>query len=67
MLKWIIFAICIIGVYYLFFKKPKKPPHNSKKQDSIMLECKRCGTYVASEEAIFQDGNSYCSKECAQC
>ncbi|MBX7490913.1 PP0621 family protein [Helicobacter turcicus] len=68
MLKWILFALCIVGIYFFFFKKPKTI-HEKKehKKDSIMLECATCGTYVSSDEAIIQDGKYYCSKECAQC
>lgn len=73
MLKWILFFICIAGVYFIFFKKPnvKSQTKDSKNpkapKDSIMLECDKCGTYVSSEEAIIQNGKYYCSKECAQC
>ncbi|MCI5968943.1 PP0621 family protein [Helicobacter sp.] len=71
MLKWIIFALCIVGIYYFFFKKPKSPKQEDKEKkhqkDSILLECSKCGTYVSSDEAILQDGKYYCSKECAQC
>lgn len=69
MLKWILFTLCIVGIYLLFFKKPKATHRENKeyKKDSIMLECSTCGTYVSSDEAIIQDGKYYCSKECAQC
>ncbi|TLD84024.1 hypothetical protein LS70_004250 [Helicobacter sp. MIT 11-5569] len=67
MLKWIIFALCIFGIYFFFFRKPKESQKKEHKKDSIMLECNTCGIYVSSEEAIIQDGKYYCSKECAKC
>lgn len=65
MMKFLLFALCIIGIYMLFFKKSKTP--KTKSQESLMLECAKCGTYVSSDEAILQNGKSYCSKECAKC
>ncbi|PKT76360.1 PP0621 family protein [Helicobacter winghamensis] len=67
MLKWIIFILCIIGIYFFFFRKPTQKRNKQNKQDSIMLECTKCGTYVSTDEAIIQDGKYFCSKECAQC
>ncbi|WP_299548529.1 PP0621 family protein [uncultured Helicobacter sp.] len=68
MLKWIIFALCIVGIYFFFFRKPKAHINNQEhKKDSIMLECTKCATYVSSDEAIIQDGKYYCSKECSKC
>lgn len=68
MLKWIIFILCIIGIYFFFFRKPKtsQKDYREDKKDSIMLECAKCGTYVSSDEAIIQDGKYYCSKECSK-
>lgn len=66
MLKWFLLILLFVGIYHLFFRKhtdkPKKP---EQKQDSIMLECAECGTYVSSEEVIIKNGKYFCSKECS--
>ncbi|WP_273211757.1 PP0621 family protein [Helicobacter rodentium] len=69
MLKFFLLILFLVGIYLLFFRKnPKKPTKNDfqSTQDSIMLECAECGTYVSSEEVIVKDGKYYCSKECAK-
>lgn len=68
MLKWFLLILLLVGIYLLFFRKnatPTNHSNHSKSQDSIMLECARCGTYVSSEEVIIKNGKYYCSKECA--
>ncbi|WP_298060465.1 PP0621 family protein [uncultured Helicobacter sp.] len=69
MLKFFLLILFLVGVYLLFFRKnQQKPTKNDfqSTQDSIMLECAECGTYVSSEEVIVKDGKYYCSKECAK-
>lgn len=68
MLKWLLLILLIVGVYVLFFrnKERKETKTPKQRQDSIMLECAECGTYVSSEEVIVKDGKYYCSKECAK-
>ncbi len=63
--KWLVFALFIFVVYYLFFRKHTTTESNKEGKESIMLECDKCGIYVANHEAIFKDGKYYCSKECA--
>ncbi len=49
MLKFFLLILFLVGVYLLFFRKnQQKPTKNDFKstQDSIMLECTQCGTYV---------------------
>lgn len=65
MLKWFLLILLLVGIYLLFFRKNSAPTNHSKSQDSIMLECAQCGTYVSSEEVIIKNGKYYCSKECA--
>ena len=66
-------AVIIIVVYIIyvkFFKKqpePRKPKDEFKKMDnSIMVSCDKCGTFVETGESIAKDGKFYCSKECAE-
>ncbi|WP_297578368.1 PP0621 family protein [uncultured Helicobacter sp.] len=69
MLKFFLLILFLVGVYLLFFRKnQQKPTKNDFKsmQDSIMLECTQCGTYVSNEEVIIKDSKYYCSKECAK-
>ncbi|TLD87854.1 PP0621 family protein [Helicobacter sp. MIT 05-5294] len=69
MLKWFLLILLLVGVYLLFFRKNtpthKNPKNPKTPQDSVMLECAQCGTYVSSEEVIIKNGKYYCSKECA--
>ena len=67
MLKFIILAGILYGVYYLFFRKPvitttKKP--DIKKNSETMVECKKCEAFVSVNEALIVDGKYFCSKEC---
>lgn len=70
MIKWLLFALFVFGIYYFFFRKSKsikdEVSKNNKKSESIMLECTQCGTYVTSDECVIKDGKYYCSKDCAR-
>ncbi|WP_297812771.1 PP0621 family protein [uncultured Helicobacter sp.] len=67
MLKFFLFILLIVGIYYLLFrKKTDSANHSKQKPHSIMLECVECGTYVSNEEVIIKNGKYYCSKECAK-
>lgn len=73
MLKYLfnLAVIIIVGyiVYVKFFKRAKQvsnPKDEFKKMDnSIMVGCDKCGTFVETGESIAKDGKFYCSKECA--
>lgn len=73
MLKYLfnLAVIIIVGyiVYVKFFKKPRQvsnPKEEFKKMDnSIMVACDKCGTFVEMGESIAKDGKFYCSRECA--
>ena len=66
--KILIIALVIAAVWFFFFRK-KEVSHRSGREkkglEEVMLECSKCGTFVASNEAIFKDGQTFCSKECA--
>jgi len=70
MLKWLLVAVVVAGVWYFFIKKKpissnKQAPTKKKKYDEDeMVECKKCGTYVSLDEVLIDSGNYYCSKEC---
>lgn len=71
-MKLLILAALIYGIYYFFIKqKPIEAKQNTQKKKStkddedLMVECEKCKTYVSSKEAIIKDGKYYCSKECA--
>ena len=68
MIKWIIIVVVLVLFYYFFIKKILVKPKNveeNKDKEEIMLECKKCGTYVSNKEAIIKDGQYFCSKSCA--
>ncbi len=69
MLKILLLIFLVIGVYYFVRKVGVKNTQGSdlkqtKIKEEIMLECKKCGTYISSKEAIISNGEYYCSKEC---
>lgn len=71
MLKWLLIVLLILAVYYFFRKMSVKKEENQNfkkhnKNEEIMLECKKCGTYISSKEAIISNGKYYCSKECLE-
>ena len=66
--KILIFLAVLFAIYVLFFKKKGNNDLSKKgsKDSEIMVDCKGCGVYVSSKEAIIKDGFYYCSKECAK-
>ena len=79
MFKLLLTAAIIAGIYFFFIKKPQVTEHRRKKaeeatrkrpetrceEEDTMVPCAKCGTYVATDEAIIKDGRYYCSKSCA--
>lgn len=64
--KFIIFAI-FASLIYLFFTGrigSKNKKKNEKIDATNMIECAKCGAYVAEKDALHANGNSYCSKAC---
>ena len=71
LLKLLLIAAVIFGVYYFFIKKKPSVPTKSggdtkKLEDNDMVECSTCGTYTEINEAILSNGKFYCSKECLE-
>lgn len=70
MLKFLLIILLIVGVYFFIRKigsKSTQETHSKKtNHEEIMLECKKCGTYISSKEAIISNGEYYCSKECLE-
>ena len=69
--QWIIVAVLIALVYFVFIKKRPLPDENrrskSKKEklnEDDMVECKKCGTYITVNEALLREGQFFCSDEC---
>jgi len=72
LMKALALVVIFIIIYILFFKKSKKEVQNNRKKNrkqapkgDIMMECKKCETFVSEDEAIIKDGNFYCTKTCA--
>lgn len=71
--KLIILAAVIYGVYILFFRngnlveKMAETKRKSEKNETVetVVECKKCGVYISTDEAVIKDGKYYCSNECA--
>lgn len=69
--QWIIVAVLIALVYFVFIKKKPLPGENNKaksKKDKLneedMVQCKKCGTYITLKEAFLKEGQYFCSDEC---
>lgn len=64
--KLAIFAIIIVAVWFLFFRR-KMPRERDSTRDEIahdMIECDKCGSFFAKNEGVFANGRWFCSKEC---
>lgn len=64
-IKILLLAAAIAAIYFLLRKISAKAKKEKTGSDETMVECKKCGTYVSSKEAIIKNGHFYCSKECA--
>jgi len=64
--KFIIIAIVLYGIYFIFFKKKNIIAQAKKQNESISdtTQCVACDIYVEIDDAIMSDGKYYCSKEC---
>lgn len=72
LMKGLLLAGVLFIIYIAFFKKPNKVENSSRKKSKketpkgdVMMECKKCETFVSEDEAIIKDGQFYCSKKCA--
>jgi len=65
-IKILAFLAIIVVIYMVFFKNRKKGDSEKKggSKEDLMVECKKCGTYVSSHEAFIKDGSFFCSEEC---
>ena len=67
MLKMLLFAALLFGVYYIFFRKESlTPPASSDNSPDEMIPCAKCGTYVQLKETLIREGKHYCSRECLE-
>ena len=65
--KLIILGAVIYGIYRFMGGELKLPQIGKDKKEldgDMMVECEKCGTFVAKREAIEYKGKLYCSKEC---
>ena len=74
MIKFLILVIIIMGIYVVFIKNKNKKKFQQNNQEEkeedktldTMIECKKCKTYVTSEDSILKDAQTYCCKKCAE-
>lgn len=66
----VIIAAVVVYVLYKLWKKAGSAPKASKVgeqgQMSEMVACDRCGTFILMSEAIYNNGQSYCSESCRE-
>lgn len=60
MLKWILIILALAGIYVIFFRKKD----SEKSDEKIMVECEKCKTFIAKNEAINKNGRYFCSNDC---
>ena len=71
----LVILLVIAMVWFIYRKKstpntkksqPKKESQNKEESsfDRTMVECVKCGVYIATDEAILSSGKYYCSDEC---
>lgn len=77
MLKYILLGVVLVGIWFVFFRKPsvseeldQKPkeskPKKKMKNEEVMVECAECGTFVSNKEAMIRNGQFFCSRECLE-
>ena len=70
LLKVLLILGIIAAIYFLFFKKKtpltkeRRNDKANKDEESTMVECETCSTYIVTDEAIISSGKFYCSTEC---
>ncbi len=70
LLKILLILGVIAAVYFFFIKKgtpltkERRNDKVKKDEDSTMVECATCSTYIITDEAIISSGKFYCSTEC---
>ena len=57
MIKLLVFGVVLYLIYTFLFKK-KKAKVDNEVQD--LVECAKCGTFIASNEAIKKNGFYFC-------
>ena len=62
MIKLLVLGAVLYLIYTFLFKKKTKV--ENEVQD--LVECAKCGTFIASDEAIKKNGLYFCSKECVK-
>jgi len=62
LIKLLVLGAVLYLIYTFLFKKKTKV--ENEVQD--LVECAKCGTFIASDEAIKKNGLYFCSKECVK-
>lgn len=71
----LLLIVAILGglIWFFFIRKSSKVSEKKERQynnqkklkaDHTMVECAKCGVYIATDEAIVSGGKYYCSHEC---
>ena len=64
--KLIFFLLIGAAIYFMFFKKNKvvnKPKNKQKDENTDLIMCDKCKTFVSEDEIIKSNGKNIC-KEC---
>lgn len=57
--KIVILALLLLGVWFLFFRKPL---NIGSDDDENFVQCEKCSTFVEIKEAKFRRGKYICNK-----
>lgn len=72
MMQYLIIALLIAVIYFVYFReKPQKvsgtkKAKQPKEQANEMIACATCGVYSELDDSILSNGKYYCSNECLQ-
>lgn len=61
--KILTLIIVVIVIYIVFFKVLRKKNGNDNKEIENFVECDKCGTFVATKDAVLSSGKFVC-REC---
>ena len=62
----LIIIILVVWLGFSLWRKFRQPPSSGVAQPSAskMLSCSVCKTHIPENEAIIQNGDVFCSKQC---
>lgn len=60
--KILTIIIVFLLIYLVFFKRLRKKDNTSNKEIENFVECEKCGTFIATKEAVLSGGKFICNE-----